>query len=99
MINRYKKSEIPEGEKYVEIVKVTQEEVLGLVSGHIAPSMIMTTAYEIPNIIAEGDIFLHKDFLIQSAAAKMAPIDSLNWDNPLFKRGYQHNDLLLVPQY
>ncbi len=98
MIKRYKKSEIPEGEKSVEIVKVTNEEVFGLVSGSITPNVIMTTEYEVPCCMSKGDFFLYKDFRIQSSAAKMAPIESLSWGNPLFKRSYQHHDLLLVTQ-
>ncbi|NGF56986.1 hypothetical protein G5B00_10710 [Parapedobacter sp. SGR-10] len=96
MIKSYKKSEIPEGAKFVEIVKITSDEVLGLVSNEDSPNTIMTTDYEVPAFILEGDIFLYADFIIQPCAAKIAPVDSPVWDDPLFKRTYCQNDLLLI---
>lgn len=92
MLKKYNKSEIPDGEKYVEIVKVTGGEVLGLVSNEDSPNAIMTTDYEVPPSILEGDIFLYTDFYIQSCAAKIAPIDSVVWDDPLFKRSDNRYD-------
>lgn len=97
MLKKYNKSEIPEGRKYVEIVKVTSGEVLGLVSNEDSPNAIMTTDYEVPTSILEGDIFLYTDFHVQSFAAKIAPVDSVVWDDLLFKSSYNRYDLLLIP--
>jgi hypothetical protein len=97
MLKKYSKSEIPEGEKYVEIVKVKSGEVLGLVSNEDSPNTIMTIDYKVPTSLLEGDIFLYTDFHIQPCAAKIAPVDSTVWNAPFFKRSHNRNDLLLIP--
>lgn len=96
MLKKVVKSELKTWVKTVEIVEITENEVMGLISGCSGTTPVMTTEYEKPEGIELGDIYLYDDFRHQPPMASIAHPDSPLWNDPNFARQEQHSGVLLI---
>lgn len=96
MLKKVDKSKLEPWVKTVEVVEVTDEHVLGLMSDCVGTTPIMTEDYEKPVGLEVGDVYLYKNFRLQPPAAPVAPADSPFWNDPKNYTFERHSGILLI---